>query len=89
MVSMLAFYSDNLSSNPADAYSFSVEFVFEKNENKQKEAGDGTFIKPFGTPKLTVLDPLPFWVLSKNQLNKSLYLFQIFVQAYLLSKSLL
>ena len=65
MVSMLAFYSDNLSSNSADAYSFSVEFVFEKNENKQKEAGYGTFIKPFGTPKLTVLQkaslrPPPF-----------------------------
>ena len=34
---------DNLSSNPADAYSFSVKFVFEKTENKQKEAGVGTF----------------------------------------------
>ena len=38
MVSVLAFYSDDLSLNPADAYSFSVKFVFEKNENKQKVA---------------------------------------------------
>ena len=42
---MLAFYSNDLSSNPADAYSFSVKFVFEKNENKQKEAGVGPFFK--------------------------------------------
>ena len=65
MVSVLAFLSKDPSSNPALAYSFSVEFVFEKNENKQKEAADGTFIKPFGTPKLTVLQkaslrPPPF-----------------------------
>ena len=33
---VLAFYSDDPSSNPADAYSFSVQIVFEKNENKQK-----------------------------------------------------
>ena len=41
MVSVVAFYSDDPSLNPAEAYSFSVKFVFEKNENKQKEAGDG------------------------------------------------
>ena len=41
MVSVLAFLSKDPSSNPAKAYSFSVEFVFEKNENKQKEAGIG------------------------------------------------
>ena len=43
VVSVLTFYSDDLSSNPADAYSFSVKFVFETNENKQKEAGVGPF----------------------------------------------
>ena len=32
MVSVLAFYSDDPSSNPVDAYSFSVKFVFEKNQ---------------------------------------------------------
>ena len=37
VVSKLAFYSDDTSSNPA--YSFSVQFVFEKNKHKQKEAG--------------------------------------------------
>ena len=41
MVSVLAFYSDDPSSNPTEAYSFSVKFVFEKNKNKQKEAGVG------------------------------------------------
>ena len=34
---MLAIYSDDPSSNPADAYSFSVKFVLEKNENKPKK----------------------------------------------------
>ena len=33
VVSVLAFYSDDPSSNPAQAYSFSVIFVLEKNEN--------------------------------------------------------
>ena len=37
VVSMLAFYSIDLRLNPTEAYSFSVKFVFEKNENKQKE----------------------------------------------------
>ena len=43
VVGILAFYSDDLSSNPADAYSFSIKFVFEKNKNKQKETGVGSF----------------------------------------------
>ena len=45
VVSVLAFYSDNPSLNSSEAYSFSVKFVFEKNENKQKEARVGTFKK--------------------------------------------
>ena len=45
VVRVLAFYSDDLSLNPAEAYTFSVKFVFEKNENKQKEAGVGPFKK--------------------------------------------
>ena len=36
MVSVLAFNSDDPRSNPAEAYSFSVKYVF---ENKQKDAG--------------------------------------------------
>ena len=43
VVSVLAFYFDDPSSNPADAYSFSVKSVYEKNGNKQKEAGVGPF----------------------------------------------
>ena len=38
VVSVLVFYPDGLSSNPAEAYSFSVNFVFEANKNIQKEA---------------------------------------------------
>ena len=34
--SMLTFYSDDSSSNPHDDYSFSVKFVFEKNEKTKK-----------------------------------------------------
>ena len=36
VVSGLAIYSNN----PTESYSFSVKIVFEKNENKQKEAGN-------------------------------------------------
>ena len=43
VVSVLAFYSDDPSSNPADAYSFSVQIVFEKNKNKQKRGRVGPF----------------------------------------------
>ena len=45
VVSMLTFNSDNMCSNPTDVYSFSAEFVLEKNENKQKEAGVSPFLK--------------------------------------------
>ena len=46
MVSVLAFHSDDPSSNPADAYSFSVQIVFEKNENKHKRGRGWTiFLK--------------------------------------------
>ena len=45
MVSVLAFYSEDPSSIPAEAYFLFVKFVFEKNKNKQKEAGVGPFFK--------------------------------------------
>ena len=45
MVNALAFYSQDPSSNPAETYSFSIKFVLEKNENKQKEAVVGPFFK--------------------------------------------
>ena len=45
VVSALAFYSDDPSSNPADAYRFSVQIVFEKNENKQKKGRRWPFFK--------------------------------------------
>ena len=41
VVSVLAFYSDDPSSNPAEAYSFFCNIVFVKNRNKEKEAGVG------------------------------------------------
>ena len=36
VVSVLAFYSEDPSSNPAEVYNFSVKIVIETNENKQK-----------------------------------------------------
>ena len=41
MVSVLALYSDDPSSNPAEVYSFFSDKLFEKKENKLKEAGNG------------------------------------------------
>ena len=44
VVSVLAFYSDNPSLNPARVYNFSVKVVVvEMNGNKQKEAGMAHF----------------------------------------------
>ena len=45
MVSVLAFYSDDPSSIPAEVYNFFCKIVVEKNENKQKEAGVGPIKK--------------------------------------------
>ena len=44
MVSVFAFYSQNLSSNPAEVYNFSVKIIVDKNENKQKDAVVGPFL---------------------------------------------
>ena len=44
MVSVLAFYSDNPSSIPAEIYNFFCRIVVERNENKQKGAGVGPFL---------------------------------------------
>ena len=54
MVGMLTFHSDDPSSNPAEAHYFSEKFVFEKKENKQKEARVGPFFKK-NNPKLRFL----------------------------------
>ena len=45
VVSVLAFYSDDPSSIPAEVYNFFCKNIVEKNENKQKEAGVGPFFK--------------------------------------------
>ena len=46
MVSLLAFYSQVRI--PLKPTVFSVKFVFEKSENKQKEGGVGSFLKKDG-----------------------------------------
>ena len=45
MVSVLAFYSDNLSLNSAEAYNFYVKIVVEINENKEKSCRDWYILK--------------------------------------------
>ena len=45
VVSVLAFYSDDPSSIPAEVYNFFCKNIVEKNENKQKEAGVGPLFK--------------------------------------------
>ena len=46
MVSVLAFYSDNLSSNLAEVYNFSVK-LYLKRTKINKEAGVGPFLNNF------------------------------------------
>ena len=41
VVSVLAFYSVNLSSNPAEVYIFSVKLLLKRTKRKKKEAGIG------------------------------------------------
>ena len=43
MVSELTLYSDNPSSYPAEAFSFTLKVMLEKRRNKQKETGTGPF----------------------------------------------
>ena len=62
MVSVLAFYSDDPSLNSAEAYSFSVKFVFEKTKINKKEARVGPFKKMFA--KLAPKDR-PTYLLKK------------------------
>ena len=45
VASVLALWSDDPSSNPTDTYSFSIKILFEKNEEKQIEAGVGLLKK--------------------------------------------
>ena len=45
VVSVLAIYSNDPSTNPAEAYSCFCFIVFEKNENIHKEAGVGPLEK--------------------------------------------
>ena len=42
VVSVLTFYSNDLTSNPGEFYTVFFCKLFEKIENKQKEAGDGS-----------------------------------------------
>ena len=45
VVSMLALYSDDLSLNPTEAYSFFCQMLLEKNEIHKKYVGVGPFKK--------------------------------------------
>ena len=47
MVSVLAFYSDDPSSNPDEVYNFSVKFLLKRTKINKKEAGVGPFKKKY------------------------------------------
>ena len=66
MVGMLTFHSDDPSSNPAEAHYFSEKFVFEKKENKQKEARVGPFLKK------TILSYVSYFI--KYRITKCIFL---------------
>ena len=63
VVNVIAFHSDNPSSNPADAYVFSVKIVLEKTKNKQKQARVGPIKKNIthDVTALLNLTKLTFW----------------------------
>ena len=43
VISVLPFYSEDLSSSPTVVKNLAVKLLFEKNDNQQKEAGVGPF----------------------------------------------
>ena len=45
VVSVLAFYSDDPSLNPAEVYNFSVKLLLKRTKINKKEAGVGPFLK--------------------------------------------
>ena len=45
VVSVLAFYSDDPSSIPAEVYNFSVKLLLKRTKINKKEAGVGPFFK--------------------------------------------
>ena len=56
VVSVLAFYSDDLSSDLAEGHSFICKMLFEKNKIKQKEAGVGLFVRFCKVPSQVILE---------------------------------
>ena len=66
-------YSYDPSSNPADAYSFSVKFVFEKKENKQNRDQIGSFKIIFteGEKSLSAAEPPHPTILGPSGLRGS------------------
>ena len=56
MVSLLAFYSDDLSSNPAEAYSVSVKLCLKRTKINKKEAGVGPLLTVTHSPTLPTLN---------------------------------
>ena len=73
VVSVLAFHSDDPSSNPTEVYSFEFCELFEKNENKQKEAGDGTFkITEHAIENVNLFSPLPKFTFISNKVRPAI-----------------
>ena len=60
MVSVLAFYSDDPSSNPAEVYNFSVKLLLKRTKINRKEAGVGPFKKKLALNKSTNSTNMPF-----------------------------
>ena len=60
---MLAFYLTIRVQIPLKPTVFSVKFVFEKNENKQTEAGVGPIFK---NTILKVLEPVKIWIILSH-----------------------
>ena len=69
MVSVLAFYLTIRVQIPLKPTVFSVKFVFEKNENKQTEAGVGPIFK---NTILKVLEPVKIWIILSHIVWKAL-----------------
>ena len=67
MVSILAFYSDNLSLNPAGY----LNFLYEKTKINKKEAGVGPYLKKSAVKIVYLLKRERLWLVSEELSRQS------------------
>ena len=69
VVIVLAFYSDDPSSNPTEVYSFSVKLLLKRTKSNKKRPGVGPFIKRLNNDSLPNFGIFHFYSFSVKRSN--------------------